>query len=397
MRSPTRSVCHPFVPAVAMAFVVALNTLVAWNMLTLGVAAYAQPQQPAEVASPPSHSDPQATFDQQFSQWKALLKDLFDLRQRFYIAEPADVPKIRTEYVQKLEQGRQLLEKLRVSGLAALQASDQPDGQLVQFLSELARDDVNADRFEQAYEVTHALSAKGIEDAALDDVAGMAAFATSHFDEAARAWQRAQEKGTLKLGEDYLAVVSEEQKKWEREQRLRDQEAAADDLPRVRLKTTKGDIVVELFENEAPGTVGNFVSLVEKGFYDGLTFHRVLPRFMAQAGCPKGDGTGGPGYNIYCEAYQENHRDHFRGSLSMAKGREKNTGGSQFFLTFVPTYHLDGIHTVFGRVIQGMDVLADLQRRDPSDPSNLSIEPDRILKAEVIRKRDHAYRPNIVQ
>ena len=115
---------------------------------------------------------------------------------------------------------------------------------------------------------------------------------------------------------------------------------------------------------------------------------------QAQGGCPEGTGTGGPGYNIYCECYDKTYRKHFRGSLSMAHAG-RDTGGSQFFLTFRPTTHLDGRHTVFGRVVKGMDVLAKLQRRDPSKPAQQ--QPDKILTAEVIRKRDHAYEPTKVK
>ncbi|MCY2990799.1 MAG: peptidylprolyl isomerase [Planctomycetota bacterium] len=176
---------------------------------------------------------------------------------------------------------------------------------------------------------------------------------------------------------------------------MRKQEAEKDDLPRVTLTTNKGDIVVELFENEAPGAVGNFISLVEKGFYNGTVFHRVLPGFMAQGGDPKGDGTGGPGYNIKCECQQENFRKHFRGSLSMAHAG-KDTGGSQFFLTFVATANLNGKHTVFGRVVKGLDVLAKLQRIDP-EAKSAKPAPDKIIEAKVLRKRDHQYQPNKVE
>src|SRR5690606_38212204 len=140
----------------------------------------------------------------------------------------------------------------------------------------------------------------------------------------------------------------------------------------------------ELFENEAPTTVANFITLVKKGFYNGVTFHRVLPWFMAQGGSPDGSGTDGPGYTIRCECYQPNHRKHFRGSLSMANTGQRDTGGSQFFLTFTPTRHLDGKHTVFGRVIEGMEVLGKLQLRDPAMGEPLP-EPDRIVTAEVLR------------
>ncbi|NMG23056.1 peptidylprolyl isomerase, partial [Brasilonema bromeliae] len=152
------------------------------------------------------------------------------------------------------------------------------------------------------------------------------------------------------------------------ERAIREKEAKADDLPRVKLSTTEGDMVVELYENEAPNTVANFVSLVEKGFYNGLTFHRVLEDFMAQGGDPTGTGSGGPGYNIPCECYQPNARKHFPATLSMAHAG-RDTGGSQFFITFVQTKHLDGKHTVFGRVIEGQEVLDKLQRIDPSSPS----------------------------
>ncbi|MCE9553561.1 MAG: peptidylprolyl isomerase [Planctomycetes bacterium] len=185
-----------------------------------------------------------------------------------------------------------------------------------------------------------------------------------------------------------------EKKAWAREKKLREAEAKADDLPRVKIETRYGDIVVELFENEAPNTVANFISLVEKGFYNGLTFHRVISGFMAQGGCPKGDGTGGPGYSIRGEATDEKvYRNHFRGSLSMALGDSPDSGGSQFFLTFVPTNGLDGKHTVFGRVIEGMNVLSRIQRRDPEAAAGPG---DSIIKATVVRKRDHKYEPQRV-
>ncbi|HEY1066608.1 MAG TPA: peptidylprolyl isomerase [Pirellulales bacterium] len=178
------------------------------------------------------------------------------------------------------------------------------------------------------------------------------------------------------------------------EEALRAAEAKADDLPRVLMSTTKGDLVLELYENEAPNTVANFVSLVEKGFYNGLTFHRVLDGFMAQGGCPKGTGSGDPGYKIACECYKPNARKHFPGSLSMANAG-RDTNGSQFFLTFEPTPMLNGKHTVFGRVIQGEEVLDRLQRIDPDHPEP-GLKPDKIVSATVIRKRNHDYTPDKV-
>ena len=121
-----------------------------------------------------------------------------------------------------------------------------------------------------------------------------------------------------------------------------------------------GDIVIELFEKEAPGTVQNFIDLINKGFYNGLRFHRVIPGFVAQGGCPNGNGTGGPGYTIKDELVVTPHK-HERGALSMAH-RGPNTGGSQFFIVYEPQPHLDGVHTVFGKVIEGMDVVDGIQQ-----------------------------------
>jgi len=126
----------------------------------------------------------------------------------------------------------------------------------------------------------------------------------------------------------------------------------------------KGNKVVELelFEEDAPGTVANFKKLANEGFYNGLTFHRVIPGFVAQGGCPNGTGTGGPGYNIKCET-KGNPNKHVVGALSMAHAG-KDTGGSQFFICYSSFPHLDGVHTVFGQVVSGMEDVFAIQQGD---------------------------------
>jgi len=116
----------------------------------------------------------------------------------------------------------------------------------------------------------------------------------------------------------------------------------------AKVSTAKGDIWIKLYPEEAPNTVANFAHLANTGFYNDLVFHRVIPGFMAQGGCPQGTGTGGPDWAIACET-ATNTSLHRRGTLSMAHAGP-NTGGSQFFITFVPTPHLDGVHTVFGAI-----------------------------------------------
>ena len=131
-------------------------------------------------------------------------------------------------------------------------------------------------------------------------------------------------------------------------------------MKKAIIESDKGNIVLELFEKDAPNTVANFVKLINKGYYNGLKFHRVIPNFMIQGGCPVGNGTGGPGYTIKCEI---NSRKHLAGTLSMAHAG-KDTGGSQFFITHSPQPHLDGVHTVFGQVIEGMDVVNAIRQGD---------------------------------
>ena len=134
-------------------------------------------------------------------------------------------------------------------------------------------------------------------------------------------------------------------------------------MSKVIFETDSGNIEFDLFPVDAPNTVNNFIKLVSEGFYDGLSFHRVIPNFMAQGGCPNTregssgmPGTGGPGYKIKCEI---NSNKHITGSLSMAHAG-KNTGGSQFFIVYEPQPHLDGVHTVFGKT-NNMDVVLKLK------------------------------------
>jgi len=117
-----------------------------------------------------------------------------------------------------------------------------------------------------------------------------------------------------------------------------------------------------LFEEESPGTVENFAKLANDNFYDGLSFHRVIPGFVSQGGCPVGNGTGGPGYTIKCETEGNPHK-HVEGSLSMAHAG-KDTGGSQFFIVHDPQPHLDGVHTVFGQVTSGIEFAKNMQNGD---------------------------------
>jgi peptidyl-prolyl cis-trans isomerase B (cyclophilin B) len=122
-----------------------------------------------------------------------------------------------------------------------------------------------------------------------------------------------------------------------------------------------GEITIEFFPADAPKTVENFVTLAKQNFYDGLTFHRVVPGFVVQGGDPKGDGTGGPGYKIKAEF---NKQKHVRGTLAMARSQDPDSAGCQFYITYGPTPHLDNNYTVFGRVTSGMELVDQIQKGD---------------------------------
>ena len=135
-------------------------------------------------------------------------------------------------------------------------------------------------------------------------------------------------------------------------------------MSKVKISTAKGDMVAELYDNETPITVNNFLKLIGEKFYDGLNFHRVIPGFVCQGGCPNGIGNGGPGYTIPCETSSPK-QFHDKGVLSMAHAG-KNTGGSQFFICHnrQNTQHLDGHHTCFGKVIEGLGIIDQIRQGD---------------------------------
>ena len=145
------------------------------------------------------------------------------------------------------------------------------------------------------------------------------------------------------------------------------------------LHTSHGAIVLELLDEDAPKTVDNFVRLSREGYYDGLVFHRVIPDFMIQGGCPRGDGTGGPGYEF---ADEQNSHGVARGTIAMAN-RGPNTNGSQFFsVTADACPWLDGKHTVFGRIVSGMDVADEISRVE-RDGRDRPLEPVRLDRVEL--------------
>jgi cyclophilin family peptidyl-prolyl cis-trans isomerase len=354
----------------------------------------------AADAPPATHGSAKEEFEKVHADYNAVNADLRSLQVEYRKAAKQDRPALEKKWAEAYRKGEEMQQKYFKAAEAVFAEAPNADPNITQLLWRIFGYQVSIDDYENAAPLAKML----IDNGSVKDqgcaLAGVAAVAVGDFKSAADYFAKAKAAGLLKTQPDpkdkemanafnFSRTLASLEANWDKEQQIREAEAKADDLPRVRIKTAKGEIVVELFENEAPNTVANFITLVEKKFYDGLTFHRVLPGFMAQGGDPKGDGMGGPGYSIPDEVSNPNHRNHFRGSLSMAKSSAPNSGGSQFFLCFVPTPGLDGVHTVFGRVISGFDVLSKIQRRDPEDPN--MADPDKILEMKVERKRKHEY------
>lgn len=331
-------------------------------------------------------------FDAASAEMRKLFAELSALQSQYHLPD-ADKAAIEAKYGELAPQAAAAGIRLENAALA-LAIVDPSAAEARAISGESVSGAVKADAPEVALEKATKLDAAGVAGMETLLMAAQAAMALSRPDEAAAWLAKAGKAGAPQdQVQKAAAAIDRERPKVEAEMAKRQAEAAADDLPRVRISTSVGDLVVELFENEAPNTVANFISLVEKGFYNGTPFHRVIGGFMAQGGDPTGTGTGGPGYTIACEVDAPDARQHFRGTLSMAHAG-RDTGGSQFFLTFRPTDHLDGKHTVFGRVIEGFDVLPKIMRTtDGQGRPVAGVQPDTIVKAEVLRKRNHAYVP----
>ncbi|MGL4943206.1 MAG: peptidylprolyl isomerase [Thermoguttaceae bacterium] len=372
----------------------------------------AQEPAPMPPAVQPAAQSQNDLFETRFAAYRNVLKDLTAFKQEYPRATPQRQQEIEAAYAAKVQEGAAIHDALQQLAEAAWDEAPAQNPNVAHMLYSFVEHEFRRDNYEAAHRIFKKLLAAPIPDEArvLYIFAALSAINIMELDDAATWLQVAQKEGIL---EKYLAAADEKKRNtaemligrlpqfrrdWEVEREIRNRETQAGEtdpaqkLPRVEIETSQGKIVVELFENEAPNTVANFVNLVEKGFYDGTIFHRVLGEFMAQGGDPTGTGTGGPDYAIACECRKPGYRKHFRGTLSMAHAGP-DTGGSQFFLTFVPTSFLDGKHTAFGRVVEGMPVLAKLQRLDPQAEDYDPSKADKIIKARVINKREHPYTP----
>ncbi len=347
----------------------------------------------------------QEKFSTALGDWKQSAKDAVIALENFRYCDADEAETYRQNWIQAVEKGRDSFHSLVDTGLKRIEAESPPDVEVLSFLVLVLKWRYDIGDYEEAYEVGR------VTLATVPDAAGLlvrhifSAFATNRFDECQLSLQKlVQLTGGIppELG-SIVSAIDGLVEAWNHETELRTAESKADDLPRVELQIqeyeTTHRIVLELFENEAPNTVANFISLVEQGFYDGRSFFRVATHFDATSGCPTDDGAGNPGYFIRSEAAQPGARQHFRGSLAMVSSDQTGQAGSQFYLMFSPIPVLNGRATVFGRIVEGLDVLDRMTRTHFVDDSNQKLQqipgitPAKIEFARVLRKRNHGYRP----
>jgi cyclophilin family peptidyl-prolyl cis-trans isomerase len=290
----------------------------------------------------------------------------------------------------------EVFDKAKASFLSSDNPSQLTQAIMLKRLNSMIRPATKEDTFNPtgALELVKAMRAKFPSEPQLMLLDFLSNYALERFEEANAVLAEMEAVPGSRIPKTIRENLESTREKYQRELNIRRFEANTDDLPRVRLVTTEGEILVELFENHAPNTVASFIHLVkDQKFYDNKVFHLVKPGQYAQTGSPDGDGIGDAGYRIKCECYEEQIRHHFRGTLSMMASA-KDQGGSQFFITHQPNPQLyDGRYTVFGRVIEGMDVVFKLKNIDLSGRQLLSADPSKILRAEIVRARSHPYMP----
>lgn len=347
--------------------------------------------------APATADAPAAGVAEQFAslreQWAEFSLELDKARYRVNNCLPEQKNEAVLAYDTLLESGNELLRQFADAAVAAYQA-DPTNADAERYLRIMMEHTLTADRYEDVQRMAQAVIEHGKPDALTYEQAAVAAFEMGDLDSAERFFGESEKLGTLsEAAQARRDTIPEWREKLAREMELRQQEVAADDLPRVTIATTKGDIVVELYEDQAPNTVANFVALADRKFYNGLEFYRVDNNFAAVTGCPLNRGTGGPGHEIVSESDREDRRPAMRGTLSMVNGG-RDRCGSQFFIALSSSgvRNTETSNPVFGRVISGMNVVERLRRVNP-DTTSKDFSRERILDTQVERRRSHDYQP----
>ena len=356
----------------------------------------------------------QSDFDVAITRWRSLTKIAGEAGLKFYSGSRGDSDANREVWKQAVLAGEQHRSVVEHAAMKLMQQSTTPSRELTTLLLQMHESESLKSHWHRANKIAETIRPFINDNSAIGDEKfresfltndAIAAISANDFDRAKKfldqhgSWVQNMPSRQFGLIAELDLLIEN----YRREQELIAKDAAGEPLPRVVLKTTKGKIELELFENQAPDTVGNFVHLVEQGFYTNLTFHRVIANFMAQTGGLGLDNrTREPPYAIFDEYQSPDARKHFQGYLSMANAGVPDSGAAQFFITLCPQPGLDGKHTVFGRVISGFDTLESINlthsvSNEVNENEIPGVSLDYIISASVTQKRNHEYKPRTTQ
>ena len=334
-------------------------------------------------------------------------KDLRREGARYFHANSDAAPAYGKAWQKRADEANVLFQRIKEVALVLYLKTDSPDEDLAKMARLMVAKSFQDGRLGICYEVNKKLLNSFPNDQQIsDDFARVAAFNNDF--ETAKEFAETNQATLVKFpmfDQSLFADLEGQQKRWERELELQKQEAKDDNLPRIEFETTKGKIVVELFENEAPHTVGNLVSLVEQDFYKDLIFHIVVRNYRVQGGILTVDQIRDTGYKIFDESTSEKARHIFRGSFCMAPPK-RSKGASEFYINLSPEPFIETElrPIVVGRVIEGMEVVESINVTAKIDETNGQIkvlkdaQPDRIVSSKVVRKRkESVYEPKIVE
>lgn len=370
-----------------------------------GIAAPANPLPPADL-NVELNNEQKAAVEDFIQKRQAWAKTLADLRGReIRFSNNVDRSEAAVEELYQLRnQAREQLKPLVDSAKSVYRLINR-DAETGSFLVTLLDYRRQFSMYDDSFEAAKLLLDSGVPTDFLYTFAARAAFVEGRFDEVLPLYKRFVEKNGPekldKVDQNIGSILDIYPQWWQEEVAARQADEKKGDLPRVLLETTRGPVVLEMFEDSAPNTVANFIRLVEEGFYDDSEFYQVIDDLLAVGGDPVGDGSGTTGKVIPDEHDAPNRRRIMRGSVFMAKigdpQREgellPNTASCQFVIALMPMAPRAQTQTVFARVIEGLDVVCAFRRIDPTEKkeSALQLPPERILRAKVLRKRDHDY------
>ncbi len=381
-------------------------TTIALAISTLAVGPQAESLAPSE--------EQQKLYEQQLAEFERVRLELAEAigdQQEIYIRyvnREDRTPAARARYLEKRQRVRELFDEAYRKALAVTDTGVLNE-QLARFLVTMIQHRIRLDHYDfETFEGAAKMLDAGQELPFLYAAAARSALVAGEFDTAERLFQQlVSAENVSEIDRVLYSNLDQYKQQWEAEQKIRDQEQSEDRLPRVRLKTTQGEVTIELFLDQAPTTVSNFIRLVEQGFYDGLDFFQVSDHALALTGDPAGVGTGNSGKFIKDEHRRDDARKAFRGSLVMAKmplGQSgkfiPNSASSQFAILFLPVASATDQQTVFGRVIEGMDVVSRLRRVDPNkekQEGELVLPADSIIEATVIRRPETLPDPEFIE